>query len=145
MMPMKPRVPEGARVYSFLYRTADPEYLTQDVLAVSLPNGFYIDVGWFPEHDPGGSYVIRVFYQYWDAQQILPIQVKTVDEVIQVVESLANRISSGAVATSVVESPGNRISSGAVATSLTSCSLVAECMVTVPEPKSEPVGPEVAR
>ena len=120
MTPMKPRVPEGAKVCSFLYRTADPEYLTQDVLAVSLPSGFYIDVGWFPEHDPKGCYVIRVFYQYWDAQQIPPIQVKTVDEVVQVVESLANRFNRDAVATS-------------------STSWITR-VITVRECKSEPVG-----
>jgi hypothetical protein len=100
MNPVKPQVPEGANVYSSLYRTANPEYLTQDVLAVSLPSGFYIDVGWFPEHDPEGSYVIRVFYQYWDAQRILPVRVKTVDEVLQVVGSLAVCFNSDTVATS---------------------------------------------
>jgi hypothetical protein len=120
MMPIKPRVPEGARVYSVLYRTADPEYLTQDVLAVSLPTGFYIDVGWFPEHDPEGCYLIRVFYEYWDAQQILPVQVKTVDEVVQVVESLANLFCRDAVATS-------------------STSWISR-VITVRECKSEPVG-----
>ena len=100
MTPIRPRVPEGAEVYSSLYRTTDPEYLTQDVLAISLPNGFQIDVGWFPEHDPEGHYVIRVFYQYWDAQKILPVRVNTVDEVLQVVESLADRFSSGVVVAS---------------------------------------------
>jgi hypothetical protein len=94
MTPIKPRVPEGARVYSFLYRTTNPEYLMQDVLAVSLPSGFYIDVGWFPEHELTGNYVIRVFFQYWDQQRINPIRVKTVDDVIQAVEALAVRFSS---------------------------------------------------
>jgi hypothetical protein len=100
MNPINPRVPEGSKVYSFLYRTTDPEYLTQDVLTVSLPSGFYIDVGWFPEHDPNGCYVIRVFYQYWNAQHIAPVQVKTVEEVVLAVEHLAERFNSDVVATS---------------------------------------------
>jgi hypothetical protein len=104
MIPVKPRVPEGARVYSFLYRTTEPEYLTQDVLAVSLPSGFYIDVGWFPEHAPTGHYVIRVFYQYWNDQKINPIRVKTVDDVVQVVESLVDRFNSATVATASTKS-----------------------------------------
>ena len=99
MSPIRPRVPEGSNVYSFLYPTTDPEYLTQDVLAVSLPSGFYIDVGWFPEHDPNGYYFIRVFYQYWDAQYIRPIRVKTVEEVVVAVEVLAGRFNSEVVST----------------------------------------------
>ncbi len=100
MNAIKPRVPAGAKVYSFLYRTTDPEYLTQDILAVTLPNGFYVDVGWFPEHDPTGRYVIRVFYQYWDAQYISPVEVATVDEVVLTVERLADQFNSDVVATS---------------------------------------------
>jgi hypothetical protein len=99
MNPIKPQVPDGSRVYSSLFRAMDPDLLTQDMLAISLPSGFYIDVGWFPEHDPAGHYVVRVFYQYWNAQQIPPIRVKTIDEVLQLVESLAVRFNSPAVST----------------------------------------------
>lgn len=116
---IRPRVPDGSRVYSFLYRTKNIEYLTQDVLAVSLPSGFYIDVGWFPEHDPDGCYVIRVFYQYWDAQHIRPVKVKTVDEVVQAVELLAERFNSDVVATS------NSASSSSISSTMENAFVVA--------------------
>ena len=147
MTPIKPWVPEGAKVYSFLYRTTDPEYLTQDVLAVSLPSGFYIDVGWFPEHDPEGCYVIRVFYQYWDDQKIPPIEVKTVDDVVREVEILANRFSRDTVATSsthytyITREPRPREAGSYTAeASSTSCATFAQCIVSVQACKGERVG-----
>ncbi len=100
MNAIKPRVPDGSKVYSFLYRTTDPEYLTQDVLAISLPSGFYIDVGWFPEHDLKGEYVIRVFFRQWENEQIAPIRVRTVDDLVPAVELLAERFNAAVVSTS---------------------------------------------
>ena len=93
MIPMKPDIP-GAKVYSSLYQPIDPEDLNQDVLSVELCNGFCIDVGWWPEYDPTGRYVIRVFYQSWDVQCLEPpIEVKTADRVIAEVERLAKNYS----------------------------------------------------
>lgn len=39
----------------------DPMLLSQDMLEVELPTGVFLDVGWFPEHDPQGEYVIMAF------------------------------------------------------------------------------------
>ena len=100
MNPVKLRLPPGSETYNFLYRTRNPEYLVQDVLSVSLPNGFCIDVGWFPEHDPAGHYCIRVFQEHPDAQKIPPIESRNLDDVIQTVESLAARFNAPAVFTS---------------------------------------------
>jgi len=89
MNPVHLNLPDGSKVYNFLYRTRNLAYLTQDVLTVELPNGYCVDVGWFPEHDPAGSYHISVFWQFWDHQKISPIKTKSLDEVIATVENLA--------------------------------------------------------
>jgi hypothetical protein len=90
---MKPITPNiavpGAKVSSFLYRSADPEYLTQDQLTVALPNGYYIDVSWHPEHDPAGHYLIRVFYEFADNERREPQEVKHLDEMLKMVEALS--------------------------------------------------------
>jgi len=39
----------------------DVASLTQDMLEVELPGDVFIDVGWYPEHDPAGGYVIMAF------------------------------------------------------------------------------------
>lgn len=54
------RVPQGARVSSDLYPDMELDDLTQNIVAVELPNGLMIEVGWFPEHDPRGSFCVRV-------------------------------------------------------------------------------------
>jgi len=100
MNPVNLSLPPGSVAYNFLYRTEDPEYFVQDLLSVSLPNGFCIDVGWYPEHDLSGRYWIRVFQESWDAQRIPPIKMQRLDDVIQTVESLAARFASPVVLTS---------------------------------------------
>jgi hypothetical protein len=103
MNPVNLRLPSGCEVYNYLYRTRDPGYLVQDQLSVALPNGYYIDVAWTPEHDPTGEYVVRVFYEYWNDQQINPIRLGDVDQVIQTVEYLAHRFSQPQIITSSSE------------------------------------------
>jgi hypothetical protein len=39
----------------------DLDLLDQDILELELPDGLKIDVGWFPENDPTGRFVIRVY------------------------------------------------------------------------------------
>jgi hypothetical protein len=100
MSPVTLQLPPGAKVYNALYANTNPEDLTQDLLAVALPTGFFVDVGWFPEHDPLGTYCIRVFWQEWSAQQIPTIKTKNLNEVVQIVERLAKRFNGSAVLTS---------------------------------------------
>lgn len=81
-------LPVGSAVYNRLYRATDPAYLTQDLLSARLPNGFMIDVGWFPEHDPNGAYILSVF-DPWD-EIIAEHSTRSVDEVKQWVEWLSS-------------------------------------------------------
>lgn len=86
--------PEGARVTNHLYRSKNPAYLSQDLLTIALPNGFFVDVGWYPESDPNGNYVVRVFYQYWDYQMIRPLETRNGSEAARIAERLAEHYSS---------------------------------------------------
>src|SRR3990172_510537 len=73
MNPIRLILPRGAEASNYLYPVMEREDLTQDVLTVELPNGYFIDVGWYPEHDESGSFWIRVFLRHWDGQVIPPI------------------------------------------------------------------------
>jgi hypothetical protein len=100
MKPVKLQLPAGCEVYNFLYRTRDPQYLVQDQLSVALPNGFFIDVTWAPEHHPTGEYFIRVFYQYWQNQRVQPIRTSSIDDVVASVQDLARYFSQDQILTS---------------------------------------------
>ena len=55
------RMAPGAKVVvNSLFDSNEPGFLTQDLLLVELPGKTYIDVSWFPEHDPKGAYTISV-------------------------------------------------------------------------------------
>jgi len=49
-------------VVGFLYEADLPEELGQDMIEVQLSNGMTIDAGWYPEGDPTGSYVVKVWH-----------------------------------------------------------------------------------
>ena len=91
MNPVQLILPEGVDAYNFLYRSKDPEYLVRDLLTIELPTGFYIDVGWYPEHNPDGHYIIRVFERDW-GNQILspPISTSDFDEMLLIVDRLVD-------------------------------------------------------
>jgi hypothetical protein len=77
----------GARVVvNSLYDSREPGFLTADLLLVELPSKTYIDVSWYPEHDPSGAYTVTVFRGH---DQILEAEAKTAIGAIGVVEKLA--------------------------------------------------------
>lgn len=90
---MNPIIPEinvpGVRVKSFLFAKMNPDYLVEDVISVALPNGYFITAEWRPAHDPKGSYVIRVFWEYADNPAQPPIIAKAASEVVVTVQELA--------------------------------------------------------
>jgi hypothetical protein len=87
--PVPLRLPPGAELYNFIYRSTNPAYLVQDIATVRLSNGFYIDAGWFPEHDPNGAYQVRVFYETPDRLMGQKLTLRSVDELVQALESLS--------------------------------------------------------
>lgn len=94
MKPVDIHLPTGAKAANYLFPQMGVEDLTQDVMTVVLPTGYCVDVGWYPEHDPSGRYLIRVFEGRWD-RQVLPKPIATREtlEVVRAVEDLADRFS----------------------------------------------------
>lgn len=92
--PVDISLPPGAEISNYLYPEMDLDDLGQDMLSVRLPSGYYIDVGWYPENDPDGQFVVRVFWAYWDNQQLTsPVRTKNLSQVVLAVESLAEHFS----------------------------------------------------
>jgi hypothetical protein len=75
-----------------------PEMLTQDILQVCLPTGEVIDVGWWPEFDPAGSFHIVVFQGDWDDQIEKPIEVTTPSAAAKAIRQIALRFSGSKIA-----------------------------------------------
>ncbi|MCZ6688639.1 MAG: hypothetical protein O7H41_03450 [Planctomycetota bacterium] len=98
--PIPLHLPPGAESYGNLYSDFAADDRTQDVLAVNLPSGHTIDVGWYPEDDPDGSFVIRVFFGTWEDQRHDEFLTKDVNEAAEAVERLAILFSPASFATS---------------------------------------------
>jgi hypothetical protein len=82
----------GAKIIvNSLYDSKDPGFLTQDLLLVELPGKTYIDVSWFPEHDPSGAYSVTVFRGH---NQIQEAEARTACEAVKIVERFAVDFSS---------------------------------------------------
>jgi len=77
----------GAKVVvNSLYDCQDPGFLVQDLLLVELPGKTYIDVSWFPEHDPAGAYIVSVFRGH---NQLADLETKSPHDAIRIVERWA--------------------------------------------------------
>src|SRR6478752_5616718 len=91
MNPISPNLSQapGARVVvNSLYDSQEPGFLTQDLLLVELPGRTFIDVSWFPEHDPSGSYCVSVFR---GPDQLAEAEAKSASDAVSLVEELAGR------------------------------------------------------
>lgn len=78
--------PRARVVVNSLYNSKDPDVLTQDLMLVELPNQTYIDVSWFPEHDPTGAYCVSVIR---NRVQIHEAEASTAPEALMMVQALA--------------------------------------------------------
>ena len=60
-------VPVARLVTHHLVASKDLGCLSGDLVFIELPNSVSIDISWYPEHDPSGSYVITMFkHGDWD-------------------------------------------------------------------------------
>lgn len=85
-------IPTSASMKGELYAELHPDVMLQDILEVDLGGGFYIDVGWYPEHDPKGEFWIRTFRDTWDEQFGTPIKTRSPEDVRKWVELIAEAI-----------------------------------------------------
>ena len=83
--PVQINAPHDAHVSNYLFEDMEPFELNQGLLLVELSNGFSIDVGWFPENDPAGHFIIKVS-SGWDEGG--ETRCTTVDEVVERVHRL---------------------------------------------------------
>ena len=61
------------------------ENLLEDLVQVEYENGYLIDIGWYPECDPNGSFKLYLIKDYnWD-NPVKVKEVKNTDEIIRVV------------------------------------------------------------
>jgi len=86
LIPNLRMAPEAKVVVNSLFDSKEPGFLTQDLLLVELPGKTYIDVSWFPEHDPKGAYTISVLRGH---DQIHDEEAGSALEALLIVERLA--------------------------------------------------------
>ena len=89
MNPVSIQVPDGARLTNHLYPTTSPDYLLSDLVTIALPNGCYVDLGWYPEHQPNGQFIVRAFYQHWGEQLIPPVACSSWEEAARIASQVA--------------------------------------------------------
>jgi hypothetical protein len=87
--------PGAMVVVNSLYDSKDPGFLVQDLVLVELPGMTYIDVSWFPEHDPSGAYTVSVFRGH---EQIAELETREPFDAVRIVEKWASDLSQGVAA-----------------------------------------------
>jgi hypothetical protein len=63
--------------------------LTSDLVGIKLPDGYLIDVSWYPENDPNGQYTITVFMNDWQNKKF-EHETADIREVKSIVEKMAD-------------------------------------------------------
>jgi len=52
---------QGVVVRGEVFDSNESAVLLEDLIEVELPAGRFIDMGWYPEHDVDGEYVVRLW------------------------------------------------------------------------------------
>jgi len=78
-------IPSDAHQVGDLWDEYELEDLSQDLLQIQFANGYAIDVGWYPEHDPNGTFVVTVFENEWENRKFTT-HAKTPEEVQSAIE-----------------------------------------------------------
>ena len=100
MNPLQLDLPENSVFTSRLYPSLDPGFLLEDLVVVELHNGIIIDAGWYPEHDPEGEYVVRVYSPNWSEQIGPAARARDPLAVREIVEGLAKNYTKDVVSDS---------------------------------------------
>ena|SRR5712692_2526420 len=93
------RLPAGAIQRGGIYPTKRRHYLTQDMLEVELGGEIFVDVGWWPQRDPSGSFVVSVFKTDWEHQLEPQYFTKNAHDAAAKVEEWARKFWSGSLRT----------------------------------------------
>jgi hypothetical protein len=90
MTPINMTLPPGVKVRGAIYPTLDPECLDSELLQMELPNGVFIDVGWYPSGDPHGAFYVTAFLSSWD-HRLKRESTRSPREAASIAESWAQR------------------------------------------------------
>jgi hypothetical protein len=72
----------GIEVVGFVYASNAHAELTQDMLEVRLPIGVNINVGWYPEGDVAGKYLVKI----WGAIELRDSETHDPEAAVDIVE-----------------------------------------------------------
>src|SRR5262249_32498337 len=76
------QIPEDAKVIGAIDESCGTDVLDQDMLLIELSNGIGIDLGWYPEEDPDGSFRVVVFKDFWDQRVGEPFETRSIQEAV---------------------------------------------------------------
>jgi hypothetical protein len=95
--PIPINIPATATISNFLYEGMSPQELNQDIVVVSLANGYAIEVDWVPENDPNGSFCVRAL---WKFDEVARYETKDVHAVASAVSQLSKHFDREQIAVS---------------------------------------------
>jgi len=88
MNPLHVEINGAEILFNSLYDDPEPAHLMQDLFAAELPDGCFIDVGWYPQFDPAGRYKISILNA--DGLDMGTVfETRDVHQVVEVVQILA--------------------------------------------------------
>jgi hypothetical protein len=67
------------------------EHLSEDLLAIELPNGVFIDVGWYPARTKTGSYLVAVYQGEWENPLEPAYRTKDANDAARVVREMLDK------------------------------------------------------
>jgi len=81
-------LPPGVTAIGALHNTENADALDQDMLQLTLPGAVFIDVGWYPDCDPGGEYRVVVFRDDFESPLEEAFHAKEVAAVVDKIQRL---------------------------------------------------------
>lgn len=88
MNPVDIVVPGGEVLYNSLYEDQPPETLAQDIVAIRLQDGTFIDVSWHPQFDPNGAYTVAHISADWE-RHLSEMRTRQVAKVVETIHRMA--------------------------------------------------------
>jgi hypothetical protein len=72
MSPIELGIPKSVRAnvrFNLLYPVSERGNPPENIVLVALPEGYFIDVGFYPDEGANGSYRVTVYQGEWDNQR----------------------------------------------------------------------------
>lgn len=106
--PIEISVPGGEVLYNALDENPSPETLGQDIVAIRLQDGTFIDVSWYPQFDPNGAYTVAHISADWE-HRLSELRTRQIAKVVEAIQLMARgaflRADPPAASTTATENP----------------------------------------